>query len=90
METASKRKLKAKIKKAKSKNVAIKLMLVFGPLLFFLVAYLVTGLYFGYATKHHNRMEYPKKVSGMLNSIKQTFFESEKPKQNNIEAALQD
>ncbi len=89
METSSKRKLKAKIKKAKNKNVAIKLMLVFGPVLFFLVAYLVTGLYFGYATKHHNRMEYPQKVSGMLNSLKKTFFENEKPKQD-IEAALQD
>jgi hypothetical protein len=83
METLSKRKLKAKarLKKVQNKDRAIKLLIVFGPVLFFLASYFIANLYFGYVTRHHNRMDYPQKVGGLIKEFKQTLFNEEKPKQ---------
>jgi hypothetical protein len=81
METINRK--KAKIKKKITKDKMFKLVLVFGPVLFFLSIYLLSGVMFSYTSKNHSRLHYNEKVNGLLNMVKETIFkEKEEPKNN--------
>ncbi len=91
METLSKRKQKAKarLRKIQNKNRAIKLLIVFGPVICFLFAYFIASIYFAYATKQHNRLDHSKNIGGLFEKVKQKVL-NEEPKKQRVENTVQD
>lgn len=69
METICKK--KNRIKRNNVKNKFIKLTIVFGPVLFFLLVYFISAVALDYNTANqHSRLGYNEKVNGLLNMVK--------------------